>query len=530
MTQLTPKGESDGSISSVKSPQNTQRVSDPIDVMSALKDRARLNAVQTRQTLGAVGRVASRVRSSGLLKVSAILPKARDEDESVDSSPWGVGTAAISKSYSVSVTAEPESKQKSYIYVPNGMKKNSDVLDMSSPLSAYEQFEHQTIEKGLAGTPKSQRGQIAKMDQPTSPIGTRSQSPDVERPKGPESGHPLRQIPSSAVRPKFTFRPSLLIEATSPPSCDGNSTSPIGPCSQRFSYTSKSPTAQTTFSNEPVRTNAKEKDASASSPSFSVHEKHIPDASYSPKVAFHSETSISLPQVAAGEQIQDKHDKREEEKSIKLACFGVFGRSKSRPQEGVHRRKSKAGKENPFLKLRLTRGKSQPAKSPSPPEGIQRDIERNDEQQTLRGSLDEAPPTQKYTSVPKTRRNFWKTLLQTETNWQRGTRRQSGNAKPRDDPDEKVVSVAPDFFAKATENGRAEMLEVARTDHTVGKALKSRNGLAIWKKAPKKLETEEKGDDVLGSDDEETINETIVRSLAVDDFISYQTRRKKKGQ
>lgn len=54
---------------------------------------------ERRQTLGAVGRVASRVRTSGINRLQAAFASQRDngghEDDDVDASPWGVGKAAV---------------------------------------------------------------------------------------------------------------------------------------------------------------------------------------------------------------------------------------------------------------------------------------------------------------------------------------------------------------------------------------------------------------------------------------------------
>lgn len=522
---MTMKGEMIVSVSSMTTPEGTQGVSESTDVVPALKDRARLSTVQTRQPLGAVGRVASRVRTSGLLKVSSILSKARDEDEGVHSSPWGVGTAAITKNRPVSVTAEPESREESHSHVHNGTDKNSDVLDVSSPLSADEQSEHRSSERGILATPKPQQKQTAEVDRSTSPIDTRPQNLDVEQPRDPEASHPQRQIPSSAVRPKFTFRPSLLIEATSPSPCD-NSTSPTQSCSLKFSSALKSPHLGTTHATEPVEDNTMEKDISQSSPSIVVREDHTADASCASKVAFHSETSISRQQAAAGEPTQGTPDKRKGEKTINLPCFGVFGRSKSRPHEGRHWHRGKAGKERPFLKLKLTRSKSQPAKSPSSPEKVQHGTTTDVEKQAQRSSADRDSPTQEHAGASKTRRNFWKSLMRSETNRQCATEGQKEISKSHEEPDEKRITVCPDFFARTVENGNTEILAATRTDRMAGKIVKGRNRLVMWKKASRKKE----GDDTSGSDDEEIINETIVRSLALDDFINYQTRRKRNGQ
>lgn len=504
---------------------NTQRVSSPHDDLCALKDRARQNVVQTRQTLGAVGRVASRVRTSGLLKVSSLLPKARDGDDDVNSSPWGVGTAAIPKSHSVSTTAEYESKGRSCIAASNSTKRNSDVMNMSSPLSAEGKSELHMDENRKPTKTNSQGTQNANMERPMSPTDTWPQSLDIERSRAPERYHPPRQLPSYGVKPKFTFRPSLHIEATSPSSHDEDSPSPSNLRSQNFSQITKSPTEKDTQSSETWAANSRERDTSISSPVLMMRRSDTNEDACAPKVAFASETTILPPKV-----MFDEPNKRENGQIVKHLPFGVFGRSKSRPHEGGgQQRKSKAGMENLLSKLKLTRGKSQPAKLPSLSGQEQYDDKKEETNQTQQSPLHGINSHQKHVGAPKTRKNLWRCFLQAETNTERGLEAQSNHPKPRGES-KGLISVGPDFFAKAAENGGGtDRLIAAQADESVGEVPKNRNALRMRKKPPKKLKVEDT-DDTLESGNDETIHETVVRSLAVDDFISYQTKKNKKGQ
>lgn len=68
------------------------------------RDRSRGSPPERRQGLSAVGRVASRVRTSSIVRISSAfnVPKTRDtgegDGEDVDASPWGVGMAAVTTS------------------------------------------------------------------------------------------------------------------------------------------------------------------------------------------------------------------------------------------------------------------------------------------------------------------------------------------------------------------------------------------------------------------------------------------------
>lgn len=125
------------------------------------RDRARTATVTTgrpsvppaRQTLGAVGRVASRVRTSGLMRVASLLPR-KDEDEDRngderDVSPWGVGTAA-------------------------GKKEGKQVEGFGSPMSVDEEKDK---------------------------VGENDTEKIVEK--------IVERKTSNAIRPRFSFRPGL---------------------------------------------------------------------------------------------------------------------------------------------------------------------------------------------------------------------------------------------------------------------------------------------------------------------------------
>lgn len=76
-------------------------------------NRSRGNPLERRQGLGAVGRVASRVRTSSIVRISSAFnaPKGRDtgetDGEDVDVSPWGVGMAAVTSSADRRGTSAP---------------------------------------------------------------------------------------------------------------------------------------------------------------------------------------------------------------------------------------------------------------------------------------------------------------------------------------------------------------------------------------------------------------------------------------
>lgn len=127
------------------------------------RERARQMPTQTRQTLSAVGRVASRVRTSGLgipRLPNSFLFRGKEEDEEVNSSPWGVGMAALPKSEEKIASEGTSTKQP--------VCEDDIVEDICSPVSLddilvssnnhYEvREEKEKTTERIIGTPERER-------------------------------------------------------------------------------------------------------------------------------------------------------------------------------------------------------------------------------------------------------------------------------------------------------------------------------------------------------------------------------------
>lgn len=102
------------------------------------RDRSRLQINQARPTLSAVGRVASRVRTSGISKISTLLQNGKEEVENISASPWGVGEAAMARSQSTSVLARGLAKSTSTMRMKPSLERSESTVHMKSPLAKSE--------------------------------------------------------------------------------------------------------------------------------------------------------------------------------------------------------------------------------------------------------------------------------------------------------------------------------------------------------------------------------------------------------
>lgn len=88
----------DRAMSAATRPYDNSTSTSTCSTSTPAAQRARPAATPSdrREKLGAVGRVASRVRTSGIIRLSAAFAKSRDVDPALDVniSPWGVGVAA----------------------------------------------------------------------------------------------------------------------------------------------------------------------------------------------------------------------------------------------------------------------------------------------------------------------------------------------------------------------------------------------------------------------------------------------------
>lgn len=106
-----------------------------------LKDRERSRPIapNTRQTLSAVGRVASRVRNSGmskLTKANSFLRQKDGEQPGKNESPWGVGVSASSTAENPPSRESTQSNDIDKLPISPRGEGASDMVELSSPLSA----------------------------------------------------------------------------------------------------------------------------------------------------------------------------------------------------------------------------------------------------------------------------------------------------------------------------------------------------------------------------------------------------------
>ncbi|PXF46180.1 hypothetical protein BWQ96_04057 [Gracilariopsis chorda] len=113
-------------------------MSDEETLAPSPRDRSRTRVTPSRQPLVAVGRVASRVRSSGLSKIPAsILARGKEEEQHRNTSPWGVGSDATPKGLRISECHLDDSNAGKKKFSPKGRKSTFT----TSPLSNSSQQE-----------------------------------------------------------------------------------------------------------------------------------------------------------------------------------------------------------------------------------------------------------------------------------------------------------------------------------------------------------------------------------------------------
>lgn len=449
------------------------------------RERQRPTVGQTRPSLGAVGRVASRVRTSGISKISTFLPRNKEGDEEVNASPWGVGTAAtISRSQSTSVLPDisKSNSNSAYSKVSPTVKKTSDILEMSSPIST----------DGIE------------------PMKSPKQTED--RSKGlivANSAKLLdRQSSNALVKCKFTFRPSMSIDSKPPErvSVDEKRIEKLNSGGVRFNIPKE-------LEGEPKGID--DKNISASSPVIIFQGRDDEKTVSSPKVTF-------MPERSGAEGPRGRLDPARDTEKSRILKF-AFGKGKSRNENT--RRKTKAEKSHGSSALYRSRS-----------QGLK----------TSLGAVDDSEQTvalaPRRQSVGNGKTNGWFSK-QTSVGGAKG--RWSGgwfgflggdngrgkqlNAAQKDR--RKVhkaytrrSSIGPDFFAKAAAKKDMDMVKASRIELLEGKK-------ADTPKSGKPFETVDvvASIDFMIDEDEEVAMEAPIRSLAVDDFISYQTRKGKKS-
>lgn len=477
------------------------------------KDRARPGVVQARQTLGAVGRVASRVRTSGLLRVPSLLPKAKEEEEEVNSSPWGVGTAAISRSQSVSVLPDDLARMRSGASVAMAAKRKSDLLEVSSPLSTDDVC----LNAKKESEPKrGVQSAVPEKESPKIPGFAALQSPQ-KRDSG-KPGRPLEKLASNVVRPKFTFRPSLLVEAKIAGKDARNSQETLKKSSSETDLVSRKGLDKEGKGTKAIHEN----DTSVSSPVIAIgHENELEKS---------TQNNSNELQTDGVPDVNNSDIGRETDKSMRFLQFVPFARAMSR-----HERGNRKSREN-YVKVRpmfaLSRGRSQALDSS--PRGRRQSPQANaDQTKTSPQQFKELQLSRQQSSAPKTRRNILKGFFmpsqQTGDVAKEKTSRASIANKKHVKSKKSQAAVSPDFFAKAAANKNTNILKAPRTDQLVSKVLKSPNALRSRKKPQQHIDDTEEND-LLASDDDEATDESVVRSLAVDDFITYQTKQTRKTQ
>lgn len=542
------------------------------------RERPRQQAIPTRPTLSAVGRVASRVRTSGISKFSTLLQNGKDYED-VNASPWGVGQAAMARSQSTSVIPKGLAKSASVRQITSPLPKSgsvrqrvsplaksmsvrqiaspktrdsSDFLEMSSPMSTdtaqsppTEQA-HATIAADdkaramdppkfskagstVAGprvsrpSPALDRVRAIESDRaktPESPMQGKIVRHGEARPKPLEAGKMLERLGSKTVKSKFRFRPSLQIESQSPANGEGNIASPFALEEPKSTSSELRPNENALGDagggkgtnpgdgNEPLTsTESKEKDNGNLSTS---------------RVTF-----VSSPTV--GHELERMESTTDVEKS-RMFHFTPFGRSKSRPAE-TQKRKSKA--ETPRGKIGMSRAKSQSGKKHIELERVlgedsQLSVPRKKSSQISQG---------KASPVVKGKKGVWFNLRKGDNGTDRASK-QGGAMKGRTTSkreevikDQDKAAMGPDFFAKQTSKRQDEPMVPPRT-HRLGRKSRKSVGLGFGttEVADLGIEIVKADEYVINSDDEEAESAAHVRSLAVDDFISYQTKQSKKGK
>lgn len=471
----------------------------------------------------------------------------------------------LAKSGSVRQIASPLKKSSSVKQIVSPKNRDgSDVLDMSSPMST-DAAQGSPTENARATNPGEEksmnseqeifrkRGSIIvqqRVSKPTPIVdrirttdSNRSQTPDSSllgktarlgepRPTSLEPGKMLERLSSKNVKSKFHFRPSLQIEAQSPANQVGNTPSPFA--LEEAKLKAKESRPNVTFQ-VPDKGSEAHKEICGNEENEQVLENGTADKDTGDISVSRVTFSVSpkggheIEPVEAGSIPPANGD---DERS-KIFSFAPFGRSKTRPEP--QKRKSKA--ERPRGMLNMSRSKSSHA--------AKKQFEQErllDENSELSVPSPQNPQCaqEKGNNAVRGKKIGWfnlrkgengldRSAKQTETLRGRTKSRKEESAK---DPDRRVLG--PDFFARQASRPREESaVDLTPKGNRLARKGRKSNGIlgfGISQDDNLGIDIVNADEYIVNSDDEERQGETQVRSLVVDDFISYQTKQSKKGK
>ena len=583
------------------------------------RDRSRQPVNQVRPTLSAVGRVASRVRTSGISKISTLLQNGKEE-EGVNASPWGVGQAAVNKaamarSQSTSVIAKRLTKSTStmrtksplersestaqitspltksggmmFMKSPGGKcskavpsadpiarsesatrgvhskgKDTSDVLEMSSPMSTDHAAEISAVElvhailpiddassgsrprqgrEGLtaAGTrasksaPTGVRRKLSDMGRtptPESPMDRLAARRGEGRPKPKEPGKMLERLGSTTtVKSKFHFRPSLLIESQSPACRKEKDDALNGVLEKDEGKVSERSSAE----HPRVQEGQDQKNATVERRNLSNRAPHSPQ----PQQKSSGNTSTALESSHEVDTELERLDSLATGDAERPSIFS-FMASRSKIWPETQARKHKTERQRGILGL--SRSRSQAPKPPTSAEIAQKDdvdltAPRKFSSNRSSGRSGKAPPPpERMTPAAKQKKVGWFNLRKSENGPERGGG-MKGRSKSRKGSAGKEQDKAGDGEVQAPKllpRRRDEPTQVTKAG-LFGRRSLAGGGLRSGtprEDASGENDAAERDDAMQASEDEGEGSSVKVRSLAHDDFISYQTKQGRKGK
>lgn len=442
------------------------------------RERQRPGVAQTRPTLGAVGRVASRVRTSGISRISTFLPRSKGDDDEINASPWGVGTAAVTRSQSVSVLPDATRMGSITESVRSPeMQRKSDVLDMSSPMSTEDADQHKVT-------------RIADdRNRPTAPLKLLD-----------------RQASNALAKSKFSFRPSASIDARSP-TVANDKVLEIATCQIRK--------ATREDRNSEVQ-GIREDNISVSAPVVGFREVEDEKMSAS-KVTLVPDSSELL-------ELADRDPTEDTEKS-RISKF-AFGKAKGRGDDS--RRNGKARAERSRGRIVFSPSISQAGNRASTagasPEQSFLGDELQDRQTVEPGAKSAEKLHKRNSAAAKGKRTGWLAFLAGEQGGDRNAKQGLGSQDKRKEQT-KRRPVGPDFFARAAARQEQSILRAPRIDLLPGRSSGPGDAATSSLEDMRVMDAEE-----FDVEKGEAADEIPIRSLALDDFITYQTRKAQKAR
>lgn len=521
------------------------------------RERPRQQVVQTRPTLSAVGRVASRVRTSGISKISTLLPKAKDGEE-VNASPWGVGTAAVSRSPLTSVIPSDITKSGSNCHIASPKTEvSSDVLEMSSPMSTdiaqSPPTEHANVtiavddrRRGLDPAKLQKTGTISEPAKVARANGDRARVPEAdgartsasplhgkstrrgETRKSMEPGKGLERLGSKTVKSKFHFRPSLQIDPRSQVKLEGGNNSPTVHEEHRSNPLEPRPDVKVHKAN-----NGADRDSGGPN---KTDAESLPDETLEKGTGNMSTSRVTFVSSPAVDHELERMESIQDSEKSRAFTFTGFGRSKSRSEN--QKRKSKA--EKPRGKLGLSRSKSHAAKKfheqeQMPQEDSTITVPSKKNAQLSQGKTD--TPSRRNSTAVRGKRVLWFNLKKGDDTGERSGRQGGGmktRTKSRKEEATKVqekIPMGPDFFARQAPTRQEDTSNPSKTTRFGRKSGKiGGNNMPEKDGSSVGIQIINADEFTVNSDDEDKESASQIRSLAKDDFISYQTKQGKKGK